>query len=227
MHVVCQRNSVPYRAFTCKKLTSQQIPLSLPIFPWRQARRAIFEATVSSVILLAATPEASLAVAAGGPLQSHPNQVTQVAGFLGIGEEDIDKNSSDPFTLQGTTKKKYSVEELEGEKVVKRRPGITARSCIKIASTAQSAGSGKLDAPEKSICRSAEDRSSVKKACQMSCKSACEDSLEDFRVSTGGEFGLPPSKESLERPQKRCTRNCSYECQKEGSGYRFTVNSTT
>jgi len=45
-------------------------------------------------------------------------------------------------------RKKYSVEELEGEKVVKRRPGITARSCIKIASTAQSAGSGKLDAPE-------------------------------------------------------------------------------
>ena len=45
-------------------------------------------------------------------------------------------------------RKKYSVEELDGEKIVKRRPGVTARTCVKIALTAQSGGSGDLEAPE-------------------------------------------------------------------------------
>lgn len=78
---------------------------------------------------------------------------------------------------------------------------------------------------QKSVCRSAEDASDIKSVCQKSCQTACKDSLEEYRVSTGLESGLPPSKQSLERPQKLCTRSCSYECQKEGSGYRFTVNS--
>ena len=65
----------------------------------------------------------------------------------------------------------------------------------------------------------------IRKACQSSCRNACSDSLEEYRVSTERDFGLPPSKQSLVRPERSCARSCSYECQKEGSGYKFTVNS--
>lgn len=45
-------------------------------------------------------------------------------------------------------RKQYRIEELEGTKVVKRRPGVSVKTCIKIASTAQSGGTGSLEAPE-------------------------------------------------------------------------------
>ena len=78
---------------------------------------------------------------------------------------------------------------------------------------------------QKALCRSAEDRLDIKKACQASCRKACGDSLEEYRISSDRESGLPPSKQSLERPGRSCARSCAYECQKEGSGYKFTVNS--
>lgn len=45
-------------------------------------------------------------------------------------------------------RKQYSIDELQGSKIVRRRPGVTTRTCIKIASTAQAGGSGNVDAPE-------------------------------------------------------------------------------
>lgn len=78
--------------------------------------------------------------------------------------------------------------------------------------------------PQKSVCRAAEDRSNVKRACLISCKAACEDGLEEYRTQSAAELGLPPTQHELERPKRKCARSCAYECQKEGSGYRFTVN---
>lgn len=79
---------------------------------------------------------------------------------------------------------------------------------------------------QKALCRSAEDRVDLKKACQQSCSLACGDSLEEYRASSDRDLGLSPSKESLARPNRSCARNCAYQCQKEGSGYKFTVNSS-
>lgn len=81
-----------------------------------------------------------------------------------------------------------------------------------------------LLALQEATCRLAEDRSDVKKACLLSCKAACTDSLEIYRTTDAAELGLPPSKQELERPTRKCARACAYECQKEGSGYKFTVN---
>lgn len=45
-------------------------------------------------------------------------------------------------------RKQYSIDELQGSKIVRRRPGVTTKTCIKIASTAQAGGSGSVEAPE-------------------------------------------------------------------------------
>lgn len=57
----------------------------------------------------------------------------------------------------GAYRKQYVIEELHGEKVVRRRPGVSVKTCIKVASTAQTGGTGRLDAPEVShpLCREA------------------------------------------------------------------------
>ena len=64
----------------------------------------------------------------------------------------------------------------------------------------------------------------MKRACLSSCHSACDEGLEEYRASIASALGLAPTREDLELPKKKCTRSCAYECQKEGSGYTFTIN---
>ena len=48
-------------------------------------------------------------------------------------------------------RKQYSIDELEGNKILRRRPGVTTKTCIKVASVPQANNSGKLEAPEVSL----------------------------------------------------------------------------
>ena len=78
---------------------------------------------------------------------------------------------------------------------------------------------------QESTCRVAEDKGSIKAACQQSCKSACLDGLDSYEKSATSFTGFKPTEDALNQARKKCMRNCAYQCQKEGTGYIFTVNS--
>lgn len=78
---------------------------------------------------------------------------------------------------------------------------------------------------QESTCRVAEEASSVKTACQKSCQAACSDGLDAYEASAATFSGFRPKSNILLQARKKCIRNCGYQCQKEGTGYIFTINS--
>eukprot|EP00884_Botryococcus_braunii_P002790 jgi/Botrbrau1/12511/Bobra.0169s0053.1 len=53
-----------------------------------------------------------------------PEASAKVPGFTD------ETDSVEPFTLYGSTTKKYSIEEKNGEKIVRRRTGFTVETCV-------------------------------------------------------------------------------------------------
>lgn len=51
------------------------------------------------------------------------------------------------FAIPHLYRKKFVIEEMEGNKVLKRRKGITTKTCVKVASNGQTDSSGKIVAP--------------------------------------------------------------------------------
>ncbi|KAG2498856.1 hypothetical protein HYH03_003048 [Edaphochlamys debaryana] len=149
--------------------------------------------------------------------------------FGGNAVEDV-RDPITPFTLYGTTYKKYLIEQLDGEKIVSRKKGFTATTCIgAVEVTKETPQFQMLTTPDKAlyakepICRKAEGQD-LKETCRMACESACNDTVNDYAKAIKDESGFAFLAKDESRLAKNCIRSCSYECAKPGkSGLDFII----
>lgn len=169
-------------------------------------------------------------VALSGPIAGSaaaaPESVFDLSASFGLSP---DKDTIEPFTLYGTTFKKYLIEQLEGEKIVSRKRGFTVDTCVSSVKQAeetpqfQGLPTGeKVKAGASLVCRqhASED---LKGCCKVSCGDACAAALEAYATTSRRETGLELDAKDKARMQKLCSRQCAYECSKGGRTYDFVV----
>ncbi|KAG2453450.1 hypothetical protein HYH02_001671 [Chlamydomonas schloesseri] len=207
------------------------------------AHGAVTFATVASLVYVPsvhATPqgEGSLQSCPGAPSPAATSVATNpladlAAGFFG-GGGDADSTPAErdpitPFTLYGTSFKKYLIEELQGEKVISRKKGFTVNSCVGAVSSAQETpqfqglptGDKALYAKDR-VCKKAEGQE-LKEVCRTACESACTEAIDLYDKQVKEESGFALLASDKARLTKSCTRNCSYECAKPGKAFDFVI----
>lgn len=133
-----------------------------------------------------------------------------------------DRDPVEPFTLFGTTAKKYLIEQLDGEKVVSRRKGFTVQTCVAGYSSSEespelngAATRDKVYASSRKVCRKTEG-DELKGTCATSCRAACAAGLARYSADADSFSGFKLPEGDKERVLRSCTRSCSYECTKPG-----------
>lgn len=133
-----------------------------------------------------------------------------------------DRDPVEPFTLFGTTAKKYLIEQLDGEKVVSRRKGFTVQTCVAgYAGSEESpelngaATRDKVYASPRKACRKREG-DELKTTCATSCEAACAAGLARYAADSDQFSGFKLPTGDKERVLRSCVRSCGYECTKPG-----------
>eukprot|EP00200_Dunaliella_tertiolecta_P002492 CAMPEP_0202348060 /NCGR_PEP_ID=MMETSP1126-20121109/6152_1 /ASSEMBLY_ACC=CAM_ASM_000457 /TAXON_ID=3047 /ORGANISM="Dunaliella tertiolecta, Strain CCMP1320" /LENGTH=232 /DNA_ID=CAMNT_0048939693 /DNA_START=1309 /DNA_END=2007 /DNA_ORIENTATION=- len=184
-----------------------QSPVSLP-------------AEASQVSFLPAT---AVQVPVQQPIQAaFPQAVlTPVAGLF----QEEERDPIDPFTLYGSTSKKYAIEKLDGEKIVSRKRGITVDTCvssIEAKNDSPNQPREKAQSAENGKCSRSEG-ADLKPTCAESCKSACAAALDRWKQRTKEESGFALLESDGDRLFRSCSRQCTYDCTREGKTYDFSV----
>jgi len=153
--------------------------------------------------------------------------LAEIAGLFGGGENERDPIT--PFTLYGTTFKKFVIEKLQGEKIVSRSRGFTVDTCIASANTDQETPSfqflpvgEKVRAAGNTVCEQAVG-SDMKQTCASSCEAACNRALDLFEVSEAKRSGFSLLEKDRTRLRKTCIRECSIDCTRPGKAYDFVI----
>ncbi|KAK9819852.1 hypothetical protein WJX72_003300 [[Myrmecia] bisecta] len=166
-------------------------------------------------------------------LASTPSQVCGTAPHLvfdmaGIFDDDS-KEPTDPFTLYGTNRKKYAIEQLQGEKIIARKKGFTVTTCVGAVPAAEESPqfqglpvAGKLDQAGNQTCRSAEGIE-LKPTCGSSCRNACTAGFDAYVQANKDFSGYVIDSKDQARVLKSCIRQCTYECGKPGKVFDFAV----
>jgi len=178
---------------------------------------------------MANTPGSDLGQVAppvGGPI----DPVAEVASLFrnsnssAEGEEPVD-----PFTLYGTTFKKFFINKMKGEKILSRQRGFTVTTCTAAIAAGEETPSfqglptgARVNAIGDRTCRSSEGPE-LKPACARSCNDACTDGLSLYTSESSSSLGFKVPEKAQERVLKGCRRQCTYECSKPGKAYDFVV----
>lgn len=168
--------------------------------------------------IVACTPP-SIATPARGqspPISPHPPIASLFSDLKG------DRDPVEPFTLFGTTAKKYLIEQLDGEKVVSRRKGFTVQTCVAGYASSQespelngAATRDKVYASPRKACRKSEG-DELKPTCAASCEASCAAGLARYAADADRLTGFRVPDADKERVMRSCVRSCSYECTKPG-----------
>ncbi|GIL71015.1 hypothetical protein Vretimale_4093 [Volvox reticuliferus] len=152
------------------------------------------------------------------------------AGLFGTGNDVAEERDPiTPFTLYGTSFKKYLIEQLQGEKIISRSKGFTVNACVGAVEVTQETpqfqglptGDKALYAKNR-VCRKSEGQD-LKETCRSACESACTASLEIYGQQVTQESGFTLLASDKARMARSCTRNCSYECGKPGKAFDFVI----
>lgn len=188
-------------------------------------------ATCSSIaagLLMIATPtavaaplvEASPAACDSAVTRQHPSPIVSLAALLDIFGNDRDP--VEPFTLFGTTSKKYVIEQLDGEKIVARRKGITVQTCVAGYASSElspelngAATRDKVYSSPLKTCRKSEGQD-LPGTCEVSCQKACTEGLDKYANASDRFTGFRLPGEDKARVVRSCVRSCTYECTKPG-----------
>lgn len=148
------------------------------------------------------------------------------------GTETYQRDPVEPFTLYGTTVKKYLIEKLggaSGEKVLSRKKGFTVDTCVgALAASAEDPTVTGLPTGEKvglttgRVCKRAEEVE-LKPACVTSCQAACSSAMEQYMKKEKLRSGFDIEARDKDRLVRRCSRDCGYECLKGGRAYDFAI----
>ncbi|KAK9819424.1 hypothetical protein WJX74_002142 [Apatococcus lobatus] len=170
-----------------------------------------------------------LDAAAAGPkdlsssLQSSQNALSNLLGSSSMDDD------ADPWTLYGTSRKKYAIEKRDGEKILSRRKGFTVDTCTSgIAANQESPSfqgastSEKLSMLDWQSCSRAE-APDLKQACVQTCGEACASGIKQYEERSLKASGLRMSTEDRSRLERSCNRQCPYQCNKPGQQYGFVV----
>ena len=179
------------------------------------ARRAAAALAAAAVLLAAPVSGGGAALAAGG----------------GLFDAAAAASAPAPFTLYGTNQKLFSIETLDGEKVVSRSRGFTVDTCVSAVEERVespefqmlSAGE-RLRAGDNLLCRRATGPD-LKPACATSCRAACSDALDAEAAKQQAETGLPLSPSDRKRLMRGCVRQCTYGCVGSGKTHDFVTTS--
>jgi len=135
----------------------------------------------------------------------------------------------DPFTLYGGVFKKYVIEVLDGEKVVSRKRGFTVTTCVSaIAANDETPAFNSLPLGERVfnsgpyLCIKRESPN-LEEACSSSCSSACERQIEKYDKTITEQSGFSMSERTKSKIVRSGTRQCNYECNKQGRSSTFAI----
>lgn len=134
--------------------------------------------------------------------------------------------------------KKYIIEQTQGEKILRRKKGITTLTCVNTSPM-----TGNRDFPTeqfqtcmkvplngvsvlvlsksmlppwclqyKGVCWLQAEAKEVAPACASSCQRACAAGIEQFTSFSQSFSGFASAAEDVEHTVKSCTRRCTYEC---------------
>ncbi|KAF5834961.1 hypothetical protein DUNSADRAFT_8110 [Dunaliella salina] len=157
--------------------------------------------------------------------QSAPHRSPQAALTPVAGLFQEERDPIDPFTLYGSTSKKYAIEKLDGEKIVSRKRGITVDTCvssIEAKNDSPNQPREKAQSAENGKCSRSEG-TELKPTCAESCKSACSTALERWKQRTKEMTGFTLLESDGDRLFRSCSRQCTYDCTREGKTYDFSV----
>ncbi|KAI8477431.1 MAG: hypothetical protein J3K34DRAFT_398231 [Monoraphidium minutum] len=142
-----------------------------------------------------------------------------------------DDEGPEPFTLYGTNFKMFSIEQLDGEKVVSRSRGFTVDTCVSAVDEAmespefQRLPSGdKMRSGSNLLCKRATGPE-LKPACASSCREACSAALDAEAAKQLANTGLQLSPTDRKRMLRSCTRQCNYGCNGSGKTHDFVTPS--
>jgi len=141
------------------------------------------------------------------------------AGLFG-GNDPID-----PFTVMGRNVKKYLIEQLEGEKIVRRERGFTVQTCTSTVRQSDEGLSGGFGVDERNQTCAQSVGTELQPACQSSCLGACTETLRAYNEESVRLTGFGLDDAALGRVLRACERTCQYECSKPGKAHEFSVTS--
>ncbi|GBF88524.1 hypothetical protein Rsub_01239 [Raphidocelis subcapitata] len=167
------------------------------------------------------------AALATGLLLLQPGGGAAAAGLFG----GSDEGAPEPFTLYGSNFKLYSIEKLDGEKVVSRTRGFTVDTCIsavdEAAETPEARGQPtgeRVRSGNNLLCKRSTGQD-LKAACSTSCREACNAALDAEASKQQADTGLTLSPTDRKRLLRSCVRQCDYGCVGSGKTHDFVTPS--
>ena len=141
-----------------------------------------------------------------------------------------DGDPIEPFVIMGTNMKKYLIEILEGEKIVKRERGFTVETCTSTRRQADERPGesmqnqiGDTGGPGSTCVLSiGKDLPSV---CQESCLGSCTETLRAYNAAYKTRTGFNLNEKETGRLLRACSGKCKYECSKAGQVFNFSIPS--
>lgn len=152
-----------------------------------------------------------------------------------------------PFTLYGTTQKRFEVLEKDGEKILARKAGVTSRACVSILARDEEQdgafqglpifekmrgpdGTAKPSCATKEVLTSTaksrtakEASAAIEKSCGKACRVTCQRALDSYDSREMKRTGLGLDPDANDRASKRCVKVCTRECERPGEFSNFAV----
>lgn len=152
-----------------------------------------------------------------------------------------------PFTLYGTTQKRFEVLEKDGEKILARKAGVTSRACVSILARDEEQdgafqglpifekmrgpdGTAKPSCATKEVLTSTaksrtakEASAAIEKSCGKACQVTCQRALDSYDSREMKRTGLGLDPDANDRASKRCVKVCTRECERPGEFSNFAV----
>ncbi|XP_024385829.1 uncharacterized protein [Physcomitrium patens] len=147
--------------------------------------------------------------------------------FNWFGQPKVEKDPVEPFTLYGSILKKYLIEDVVDNKVVGRRKGFTASTCVNALDASketpelQGVPAGlKVTIIGEPSCAKGQGQTR-EESCATPCERACESAVSRHLVEVKEETGYVLDKSDVKKVTESCTSQCFNECLKPGKSISF------
>jgi len=139
----------------------------------------------------------------------------------------------EPFTVYGTVEKLFEVRVFDdeaGTKVVGRKRGITAKSCVNVIPASRIPMGGRAPVPDRpSACAETavvgeiKEQRDMLRACAPSCSASCSKAVGEYAEAQKRDTGFGLPKEAKERVVRSCVVTCGKDCERAGKSYSFEI----
>lgn len=139
----------------------------------------------------------------------------------------------EPFTVFGTVEKLFEVRVFDdeaGTKIVGRKRGITAKSCVNVIPASRIPMGGRAPVPDRpSACAETavvgeiKEQRDMLRACAPACSASCSRAVGEYAEAQKRQTGFGLPQEARERVVRSCVVTCGKDCERAGKSYSFEI----